>query len=367
MPQVDLSTLSGVELRQLLDTSRRRGDAALSYKVLQEMAVRRDAPAERRRALAQGPAEPHLIEVELGDPADEDDDLPPMPNWRPPAHAAEAPPPVIEPPAPAEDAEPAPVPLDANRPLSLWEDSPARTETASVGNRASRGGRKPPRRPPAKPAGPKSAYRPRLRLVLGFALGIAAGTALGFWVGQMPTDTPPRPAPAAAPIQTAALTPPPPVEPAAVSPAAPVPDAQPDPTTISPAAQPNAQEAVGDADSHASEPPPPPAEPVRSAEAAAPAAERPVSAAVASGCASAPTPADRAICGDAKLRRLQDELRRAYAEALEAHEDRTLLREHQLAWRDARNAVTDPGRLATLYEERIRKLNAATAEALRAR
>jgi uncharacterized protein len=123
----------------------------------------------------------------------------------------------------------------------------------------------------------------------------------------------------------------------------------------------------------AAEPPPPPAPPAAAprkaeaetattAETAQPAPERTVTAA-AGACATAPTPADREICGDPKLRRLQGELRRAYTEALGAHQDRTLLRQRQLAWREARNTVTDPDRLARLYEERIRKLNAATAAA----
>ena len=51
MPQVNLTNASGQELRQLLDSSRRRGDAALSYTILQEMAARREAPAERRAFL----------------------------------------------------------------------------------------------------------------------------------------------------------------------------------------------------------------------------------------------------------------------------------------------------------------------------
>jgi uncharacterized protein len=88
---------------------------------------------------------------------------------------------------------------------------------------------------------------------------------------------------------------------------------------------------------------------------------------VANGCASARTPADREICADPSLRRLQRQLQRAYAQALEAHQDRTLLRQRQLAWRDARDTVSDPGRLARLYEQRIHKLNAATAEARRQR
>jgi uncharacterized protein len=83
-------------------------------------------------------------------------------------------------------------------------------------------------------------------------------------------------------------------------------------------------------------------------------------------CAAQPTPADRLICADPELQRLQRDLRQAYAEALQAHQDRTLLRQRQLAWRDARSEVSDPRELARLYEERIRKLTAAAADARRA-
>ena len=49
MPQINLTALNGPELRQLLDASRRRGDATASYQILQEMAARRGtAPAPRR-------------------------------------------------------------------------------------------------------------------------------------------------------------------------------------------------------------------------------------------------------------------------------------------------------------------------------
>jgi hypothetical protein len=92
-----------------------------------------------------------------------------------------------------------------------------------------------------------------------------------------------------------------------------------------------------------------------------------VRAAATDACAAEPTPADREICGDEALQRLQRELRQAYAEALDAHQDRALLRQRQLAWRSVRDGVSDPQRLARLYEERIRKLNAATAEARRER
>ena len=73
--------------------------------------------------------------------------------------------------------------------------------------------------------------------------------------------------------------------------------------------------------------------------------------------------ADRAICANEDLQKLQRDLRQAYAKALDAHADRVTLRQRQLAWRDARNAVADPERLAGLYEARIRKLKAATAAA----
>ncbi|HEX3363748.1 hypothetical protein [Phenylobacterium sp.] len=388
MPQVNLSALNGQELRQLLDSSRRRGDAALSYQVLQEMAVRRENPAGRRGSTIRGLEEPRQIEVELGEMA-EDDDLPPMPNWRPPAREPEdlapsrapakasAPPrgrrkaqpaPAVVPEAAivAEDAQPAPIERDANRPLSLWHDDPAPPEDEAPSARVEA-----PRMAPPPVARPPSPHRPGLRLVIGFALGIAVGTALGFWVGDMPRDTPPRPAPAAAPVQTAALAPaPPPVpEPSAPIAAEPAPEASANPAAAQPASPSSAQDVAGDANSRVTEPLPPALateEAAKSAPIVQPAPERPAATA-ASGCAREPTPADRVICGDPKLRRLQGDLRQAYAEALAAHEDRTLLRERQLAWRDARNTVSDPTRLAQLYEERIRKLNAATAEALRER
>ncbi|WP_296596124.1 lysozyme inhibitor LprI family protein, partial [Phenylobacterium sp.] len=87
----------------------------------------------------------------------------------------------------------------------------------------------------------------------------------------------------------------------------------------------------------------------------------------ADACAGAATPADRVICGDPGLQRLQRDLRRAYAEALAAHEERDVLRARQLAWRDGRSSVTDPARLAALYQQRIRRLDAATADARRSR
>jgi len=385
MPQVDLTTMTGPQLRQLLDSSRRRGDAALSYTILQEMAARREAPAKRRAA------EPHLVAVDLGEPM-EADDVPPMPSWRPPAHepeaflapaprrssrktrparavasAAAAPtepldagpsPPMETPPLPGlGDADPGPPPAEAADP----EDRDLQLHAAGPGSRPA------PR-------------QPRFRLAAGLALGIPVGILLGWgsaWIARDALRPPARPA--AAPIQTAALAPlaaaiPAPLVPSAAEPAPDI-EAPPDPTvgpppdlSAAPTPPANAQEPAHAPDGRAIEPPSAPAprsataEAVSPPEVAQPAPERAVPA-VAAGCKAASTPADRQICGDPRLLRLQGELRRAYAEALDAHQDRDLLRQRQLAWRDARNTVSDPDRLARLYEERIRKLNAATAEA----
>jgi uncharacterized protein YecT (DUF1311 family) len=99
----------------------------------------------------------------------------------------------------------------------------------------------------------------------------------------------------------------------------------------------------------------------------APAASVKLAAAGPKGCDAQPNPADRTICGDAKLQRLQRELRTAYAEALDAHQDRDTLRQRQLAWADARKGVSDAGVLGRLYEERVRRLKAATEAARRER
>src|SRR4051812_37577273 len=106
MPNVDLTTLNGPELRQLLDTTRNRGQAEQSYLILQEMAARRERDGrERARAGARG--EPRFVELTLGDPRapgkDEGTELPafdpgaakraplkPLPRGRP---RAPAPPP----------------------------------------------------------------------------------------------------------------------------------------------------------------------------------------------------------------------------------------------------------------------------------
>lgn len=310
--QLDLTSLSAAELRSLLDSARDRGQAAQSYQILQEMARRREGgpkPRGRRRG-----TEPRIIDLDLGDPLDrrDEDDHLAMP----------------EPPPPA-DGNP--------------EGDPLAGLTLAA----------PP--PPAPPKRPRERRGPPglVLFAAGASVGVAAGVALAMWSGVGPSRalTPAAPAPVevAAVQPPAALTPavaemapPPPLPVETAAPDAPAPDRL-DVVLTSP----DASDAAEDAGATAETPEPPPAE--------------------ADACAAAPTPADRAICADPALQRLQRDLRQAYAEALDAHADRSLLRQRQLAWRDARNEVEDPVRLAGLYEQRIRKLAAATADAKRQR
>jgi len=331
--------------------------------------------------------------------------VPPMPAWRPPTHPDATIAPVDPEPAPARRArrtaeptvarpaaeaasvaaaEPTPPPLERAAP-PLEDDPPLRLGNAGAGARARAA---PPQRPPP----PRKTH---FRMLAGFLLGVPFGLALGWWASGIVHE---GPSPAAGQTQTAALS----SAPAAAPPSAASPTAESAPDTTagapaeaaaSPAPPADALEPAHGPDAAPIPADPPTASASHSATPAAnstepalsppdrlgsdrlgsdrpasdrPATDKPVTAA-AGGCAAQATPADRAICGDVKLQRLQENLRQAYAEALAAHQDRALLRERQLAWRDARSEVSDPDRLARLYEERIRKLKAATAEALQQR
>jgi uncharacterized protein YecT (DUF1311 family) len=296
--QLDLSTLSGPELRQLLDSARQRGQAAQSYQILQEMDRRRVGGGPRRRIRARRSDEPHLISLDLGDPLSRPD--------------------------PALDLPPAPTLEDAA--LSL----------------------------PREPRPRRKALRPPWPLA-GFAAGLAVGAALGVHAagrGSPPLQAPARPL-ATAQVADAPLAP-------VAAPPAPV--AAPAEPLEEPAggevldvvvASPDAHDALDDVVK---------VEPPRIEV-----AEKSSVSAAVDDCVSQPTPADRAMCADPDLKQLQRELRDAYSAALAAHEERGLLRERQLAWREARSDVAEPAHLARLYEDRIRKLNAAAADARRRR
>ncbi|WP_293354803.1 hypothetical protein [Phenylobacterium sp.] len=345
MPQVDLSTLNGPELRRLLDTSRARGDASLSYQILKEMAARRESREARGRSAMRRPGEPRVVALNLGDPMEpEDEDEPPAEVEASPTEPAPRQARRRKPSAPVAVDEVAPEPPPSSElkpPRSVWDDDPAPPEDEAAGAKGL-GLQLRPR----EPERPGPARGLRRGLAAGFAVGMAAGVALGWWAGQTTPEAPAPPvAPAAAPIQTAALEPPP--APAAVTAAGSASDVQaPSADSSEAAPSPEAAEVAPDD---------------------AEATQTPAASTEGDACTTEPTPADRAICGDPDLQRLQGELRQAYAEALDAHEDRELLRQRQLAWADARNTVSEPRRLARLYEERIRKLNAATAEARRQR
>ena len=75
------------------------------------------------------------------------------------------------------------------------------------------------------------------------------------------------------------------------------------------------------------------------------------------------TPADRLVCSDLSLRLIDLELKDAYARALNARADPQIVGAGQSAWRRARDEVSDPDRLARLYTQRIRELEAAAAAA----
>lgn len=356
MPQVDLSSLSGSELRALLNATRERGEAAQSYRILQEMAARRgDSPAPPG---ARRPPEPRVIEVDLGDPldreaADDEDDVPPLPpNWKPtpprtPAPAAARPAAKPAPratPQPAAKVAPPPKPKPApaaEEPLPPIAAVHFRDVVTDKDPEPLAWDLPPPGREPPSSREP----RPRARHTAAIlAAGLVVGIGLGVVVGEAFRAPPRQPTVAAF---RAAAQPQPQLQPAAQTetapPPAPYPEAPPD-TAPQQAAPPDTAP-PDTAPAEASEPAPAPPQ--------------------AGGCAAATTPADRTICGSAELRRLQRELRQAYAQALAVHHDRDLLREHQLAWASARDGVTDPHALARLYSERIRKLNAATQDARR--
>jgi uncharacterized protein YecT (DUF1311 family) len=238
-----------------------------------------------------------------------------MPNWRPPGDGE------------AEHAQGATL---ASEP----DDEDIRLECRGPARH------RPPRRIPRIPGA-------------GFVLGAVVGAAAAWWVAGGAPETPaPRAAGAGLEVaaadgpvatdQPAVYAPPP-----APEAAAPDPVAEPPPTDVieTAALAPETADVAHDTATSAPE----------SAETETPTATK--------NCTAEPTPADRTICGDPELRRLRDELRRAYAEALDAHEERGLLRQRQLAWRDARNSVSEPARLSALYAQRIRRLNAATAQA----
>lgn len=325
MPQVNLSNLSGPELRGLLDSTRQRGLAAQSYEILQEMAARR-AKAEGDKKAAARNAPPRVIAVDLGDPLDRPEEI---------FDPEVTPPP---PPEPLEEIG-----------LDLAQAVQDRT---------------PRRRQPRERKGPRPVAGPRARpsrwrapvFVAGAALGVVLGCGLAL-DSLSKTDAPavavfPQ-APMLRPDQVPASPTPPPAEVAAAEVPAPPVEAAP-----MPAAEDVAQAAV----------------PASAEQADAPGAIDEKLAELAAApepppthCTRAATPADRTICEEPKLKDLQRELRDAYAEALAAHADRALLRQHQLAWREARNDVSDPEELARLYEARIRKLNAAAEAARQAR
>jgi hypothetical protein len=378
MPQVDLTTLKESELRRLLGAAREAGHAAEAYEILKELAARREAGG-RPLFGARRAAEPRVIAVDADDSGEapaaepaEEDDIPPLPpGWVPQAPPQAARPakgkrraatkPLPPKPQPAARKATTPddlPPLPAFRPL-FEPDPPEPDPLEDLRLEAT---------PPPQPASKSARATSGLVRWSGpiFAVGVALGVAFGWWAGGvthelMQANPPPAlPEAASTPVETAQDEVRPPSRPATHRAAA--------STSVEPAASPapSAADFVRDAAATSAETAP--AETAEAPRPAAPSSREPVRIARAPplGCASEPTPADRTICRTPHLQALQRELRRAYAEALIVHQDRALLRQRELAWADARNDVAEPERLARLYDERIRRLRAATAEARRA-
>lgn len=303
LPQLDLSTLNGAELRRLLDASRERGHAAQSYSILEEMARRRERRAARSIRQPGEADAPRLVSIELGDPLDAPD--------------------------PADVAQP------ENEDI-LTLDRPV----------------------PPSPAGRRGLP------AATFAAGALLGASLGAWgATAMRAPDPPSPELAEFRAELAAV----PTAGSARAPEAVQPEATTLPVVSTPAAPREALPASGPSATSAVARPPPGATAETTADAGRSPAPIAAEARADEDCARQATPADRVICEEPELQDLQRALRRAYAVALTAHEERGLLRERQLAWREARNGVTDPVRLTALYQQRIRRLEAATAEARRER
>ncbi|MDZ4374140.1 MAG: hypothetical protein U1C74_22310 [Phenylobacterium sp.] len=321
---MNLSTLRSPELRQLLDAARTRGQAQLTYQILQEMEARRTARGQPRGLfrMRRPNAEPMALVLDSASNEPESD-VTPLTRPDPPL---------------ALEASP--------DPSSQWNAPPEE-------------------RLPAMPARPPRTRRYSRGSATFLSVGLAAGLVLGAGASELwRAAGAPMLAPAA--LETTALET---ARPA--SPPAPdvLPSAAAGPSAIAMASAVPAARDPGMADVALADTSPGivdpamelPAEPTPLAE------EVDLAGAPRDACASQPTPADRTICGDAELQALQQALRRAYAHALDAHRDRDVLRQRQLAWRDSRNAVSNPDQLAQLYEDRTRRLNAAAEAALRAR
>ena len=87
--------------------------------------------------------------------------------------------------------------------------------------------------------------------------------------------------------------------------------------------------------------------------------------AVSASCRAKPTPADRTICSHPELAAKHDAMVRAYDNAIAAGANALVVDRAQAEWRTTRNRISDPKRLARLYDEHTRELNAVARAAAR--
>ena len=301
---IDLATLSRPELQRLLKVALERGDGPLAERLEWELGSRGNGGGRRAPPVAVAPPP-------QDDPGEEN----------PREDLGEAAVDVME-----SDVEP-----DAEL---FWRE-PIALEPTAPHPASARGG----------------------LLLVGLVAGCLISGGVFWGLGQMDRSPAARSAQAPAPRAMAArpleAAPAPRPEPTVAAPqAAPVvPAAKPPVEVATKAAPPKEMIARKER-----APRPPPA--VRLAE-----AEATTRTPVQSGACARSTPADRLVCNDLSLQLFDLRLQEAYRGALNARVDPVIVGEGQAAWRRARDEVSDPQRLARLYNQRIHELDAATAAA----
>ena len=334
MPEIDLSALSGPELRRLLKVAHARGNGSLADRLEWEIAARGAGGVAPEGALPPPPL-----------PQDDGDE--PFYRMRTP----DAEPLAIERRAEVASSRTSGLPLVglgvvAGCLLSgaaFWGLTKIDLPRFDLAKLMERPPAPAPRAMTVRPAPVPAAAPPG-------ADQVAAALAPGPFPSRpepappVAQPAPPAPAPVAAAVEA--------VAPAAKLPPVEVAKAPPKP------APPKTAVAKTETPVVKKEAPPPAAIKLAKAEPAPP--RKPPPARDACGRA---TPADRLVCGDLGLRLLDVELKEAYIRALNARADPVTLGRDQAAWRHARDGVSDPDRLEGLYDQRIRELDAVAAAA----
>ena len=352
---IHLSTLSRPELKRLLKVALERGDGPLTERLEWELGSRGKGGGRRAPPVAVAPPPQDDPDEEnpredLDEPADDVMDWDVEPDAEPFAQEPIARQPFAREPFAQEPFAQEPIALEPFA-LEPFAREPFAREPIA---------REPIAREPIalEPTAPQPASARGGLLLVGLVAGCLISGGVFWGLGQMDrspaagsTQAPAPQAMAARPLEAA---PAPRPEPTVAAPeVAPVVAAAKPPVEVATKAAPP-KEVI--ARKERAPRPPPPA--VRLAE-----AEATTRTPVQSGACARSTPADRLVCGDLSLQLFDLQLQDAYRRALNARVDPVIVGEAQAAWRRARDEVSDPQRLARLYNQRIHELDAATAAA----